>query len=128
MNLPVISIEPYPCSVERYVLKNEDGLTWGGDSFKDSTPQLFANINQAATEVINILKKNFEGVERKRFVVPLFVDVYSQETVSVSEVLDHVSKNVQLHTNPCQHGPNGSLVTVTIEWNQIESMRGKHVC
>ena len=60
---------------ERYVIEDQKQRVWSGNRFSSHNPTLYAKHNDAAVEVQSILKRNFEGVEPQRFVVPLYVEV-----------------------------------------------------
>ena len=87
-------------------------------------PALYARHNDAASDLVNILKSHFDGVSPVKYVVPLIVEVYSDDPVSSVEVVDFLSDHSRLYLNTTihGHGPRKSLVVPTIHWDQIEEV------
>ena len=108
--------------VERYVIEDQKQRVWTGNSFRSHSPALYATHSDAAKEVQTILKKNFEGVEPQRYVVPVCIEVFSHEPVEVAHVAKYLSRVSQLFLNTTDHGngPSNSLVLPWIEWHRIE--------
>lgn len=109
----------------RYQITDEQEHRWDGEQFNSENGVLFADHNVAATEVQEILKKNFEGVKAVKYVVPLYVEVFSNEPVHLNDVAEYLSKASRLYLNTTDHtnGPNNSLVLSSIEWNGIKQMK-----
>ena len=111
---------------ERFIIEDENERTWTGKQFDSQGGVLFARHNDAASEAQNILKRNFEGVEPQRFVVPLYVEVYSQaEPVRLAKVGQYLSEASRLYLNTTEHGngPSDSLALPWIDWSRIEPIK-----
>ena len=109
---------------DRIVIEDEQSQVWTGQAFGQSGV-LYADHKHAATDVQTILKKNFEGVNPQRYVVPLFVEVYSDEPVPVAQVAMYLSTASRLLLNTTDHGngPGDSLVLSWIDWNRIKKLK-----
>jgi hypothetical protein len=111
---------------ERYLIEDEKSRkVWTGDRFSTlHKPTIYADPNAAATEVQNILKKNFAGVEPQRYVVPVCIESFSHEPVTVAQVAQYLSRVSQLFLNTTDYGngPGNSLVLPRIEWHRIEQI------
>lgn len=107
---------------ERYVIEDQQDRVWTGEQFDTQGAALFARHNDAAIEAQAILKKNFNGVEPQRYVVPLFVEVYSHEgPVPLADVAEYLSNASRLYISTTDHGngPGDSLVLPWIDWSRI---------
>jgi hypothetical protein len=108
---------------ERYLIEDQKSRkVWNGQRFKPEGGTLYADHNAAATDVQTILRKNFEGVEPQRYVVPVCIEVFSHEPVPVAQVAQYLSRVSRLFLNTTDHGngPGSSLVLPRIEWHRIE--------
>ena len=110
---------------ERYLIEDEQERVWTGEQFDSEGAALFAMHNDAATEAQNILKRNFNGVEPQRYVVPLYVEVLNHAgPVPVAEVAKYLSLGSRLYLDTTEHGngPGDSLVLPWIEWHRIKEI------
>lgn len=111
---------------QRYVIGDQQERVWTGERFASQGAALFARHNDAATEAQNILKRNFDGVEPQRYVVPLYVEVLNHAgpvlTIEIAQYLSDVSR---LHLNTTEHGngPGDALVLPWIDWNRIKPIK-----
>lgn len=107
---------------ERFWIEDQDDRVWTGERFDSVGGSLFADLNDAALEVQNILKGHFEGAEPRRYVVPLVVEVYSHDPVSVAEIAHYLSRSsrLQIDSHEDGNGPGNSLVLPRIEWHRIQ--------
>ncbi len=111
---------------ERYVIEDHEERFWTGEQFDSQGAALFARHNDAAIEAQSILKANFNGAEPQRYVVPLYVEVYSHAgPVPLAEVAKYLSEASRLYLNTTEHGngPSDSLVLPWIDWCRIEPIR-----
>ena len=109
---------------ERFLIEDEQSQVWTGQEFGQSGV-LYADHNHAAADVQAILKKNFEGVNPQRYVVTVFVEVFSDESVPMGDVALYLSKASWLLLNTTDHGngPGDSLVLPRVEWSLIKNVR-----
>lgn len=110
---------------QRYQITDDQEQLWNGEQFNPENGVLYADHNVACTDVQSILKKNFEGVKAVKYVVPLYVEVFSNEPVSLNDVAVYLSKASRLFLDTTEHGngPDNSLVLSWIEWNDIKQMK-----
>lgn len=119
--LPILSITSTGTpEFPRFQIIDDRGRYWTGNDFR-SSGVVYAAYNAAAIETQEILKRHFDGVEPVRYVVPLFVEVFSDLPVSVALIARHLSRSARLYLDTPQHGhgPEGSLVLPFIDWGQI---------
>ncbi len=112
---------------ERYLIEDQEERVWTGEQFDSQGGALFAKHNDAAIEAQNILKKNFNGVEPQRFVVPLYVEVLNHAgPVPVAEIAKYLSLGSRLYLDTTEHGngPGDSLVLPWIDWSRIKPIKG----
>ena len=113
---------------KRFLIEDQKSQkVWTGDRFSTlHKPTIYADHNAAATEVQNILKKTFVGVEPQRYVVPVCIEVFSHSEVPMNNVAMYLSRVSQLVLNTTDHGngPGSSLVLPRIEWHRIEKIMG----
>lgn len=125
--LPFLSVVPTGSSdvFPRFLISDARDRLWNGHEF-GPTGVIYADPNAAATDVQNILKKNFEGVEPQRYVVPVCIEVLNHAgPVPVAEVAKYLSRVSRLFLNTTEHGngPGDSLVLPRIEWHRIEPLK-----
>ena len=105
----------------RFTILDAQDRHWNGREF-GPTGVLYARHNDAATDTQNILRSHFDG-EPQRYVVPLFVEVYSHERpVPLADVAEYLSNASRLYINTTEHGngPSDSLVLPRIEWHRMK--------
>ena len=121
--LPILSIMKLRSEFGRFMIQDDKKRVWTGEQFDASSRALlYANSNDACLKVHDILKKNFEGVEPKRYVVPCFIEVFSHEPVSEGDIAKYLSDGAILSMDTDKHGNgpgNNSLVLPVIDWRQI---------
>ena len=109
---------------QRYLIEDEQNRLWTGEKF-GQMGVLYADHNHAAADAHQILKNHFKGVKPPRYVVPLFVEVFSHEPVLVAEVVRHLflASHLSLNIDDHGHGPGGSLVLPMIDWDRIKEVK-----
>ena len=109
----------------RYQIADEQEQLWNGQQFQPERGILYADLNVASTDVQSILKKNFEGVKPVKYVVPLTIEVFSNEPVPVNDVAMYLSRASRLYLNTTDHGngPGSSLILPQIEWHRIKQIK-----
>ena len=108
----------------RYHIANEQEQLWNGQQFQPDRGILYADHNVACTDVQSILKKNFEAVKAVKYIVPLTIEVFSNEPVPVNDVAMYLSRASRLFLNTTDHGngPGSSLILPQIEWHRIKQI------
>lgn len=124
--LPILEIQPLQGVVDRFFIQNDKGEVWNGIEFvSKGRSKLFADFQDAAVETQVILKKLFDGHGSVKFVVPVFVEVFSNGMVYPEDIANYLSNacRLQVNTHEHGHGPQDSLVTTKIDWGRIEQMK-----
>lgn len=124
--MPTLRINKYG-KAGRFVIKNEEDKCWNGKRFSDKRPRLYADHNVAARDAQVILQQHFKGIKPTRYVVPMFVDVFSHDPVHLAKLAQFLSVASKFHiaTHKHGHGPDQSLVQTTIDWGQIEEVQNE---
>lgn len=122
--LPILTVLRLANQFDRYVIEDERHRSWNGQRFGNQNPALYANHNEACLDSQNILRSNFKGIEPVKYVVPVFVEVYSHEPVSELDVARYLSASsiLQIDTSIHGNGPQNSLVLPLIDWRRIERL------
>ncbi len=109
----------------RFQIANEQEQVWNGEQFNPQDGVLYADHNHAAIDIQGILKKNFEGSKPQWYVVPVYVQVFSDEPVPMNEVASYLSRSSKLHIDTTSHsnGPDESLVLGSIHWHRIKPVK-----
>ena len=113
--------------LDRYLIEDQEERAWTGEQFDSQGAALFARHNDAAIRSQNILRRNFNGAEPQRFVVPLYVEVLNHAgPVPVAEVAEYLSSASRLYIDTTEHGngPGDSLVLPWIDWSRIKPIKG----
>lgn len=125
--LPVLSVDSVGTPVfPRFVIHDHRRRHWTGEKHgfarSNLSPMLFAERNMASQEAHAILKHHFKGVEPQRYIVPVFVEVYSHDPVEPGEVASYLlnATSFNINVQKCGNGPNNSLVLPTIDWTRME--------
>lgn len=124
--LPVLRVAPFgPPAFRRFQIVNDAGEVWNGDAWEPIGGRVYAAHNAAAAESQRILKSHFEGVEPRRYIAPLVIEVFSDDAVHVAHIVRYLSHAIRLHidTGEHGHGPRNSLVLPCIDWGQIEEVK-----
>ena len=128
--LPLVSIVPVGESYERFKIVNTAHEFWDGKQFtKEGQPSLYANINEASTDIKVFLKQQFgESGGTTYFVAPVFIEVTlgSEGQLDVQEIIDYLHRVCTLETKCHEgYGPRGSLVMPTIAWHRMEQLKNE---
>ena len=120
--LPILTVYRCGKQFERFIIQDDERRVWTGEQFGSGRAALFASQSDACFKVHDILKNQFVGIEPKRYVVPCFVGVFSDEPVSEVDVARFLSQatKLSLRTNEFGNGPNNCLVLPVIDWKRIE--------
>lgn len=123
--LPILRVVQVGNEFDRFLIANEQEQVWNGEQFNPDEGVLYADHNHAACDAQNILKRNFDGSKSQWYVVPVYVQVFSDEPVSMSEVAMYLSRSSRLHIDTTIHGngPDESLVLSRICWNRIKPVK-----
>jgi len=124
--LPILRVVEHDGKFKRFTIEDEKKRQWNGNRFSklDKKPLLYASHNAVATDLHEILKQNFSGGTVK-YVVPVFIEVHSDDPVRVDEIAQYLSASAKLFIDTTTHGngPGSSLVTPWIDWSRIEQMK-----
>ena len=123
--LPILTVYRFGKEFDRFLIKDEKKRVWTGERFDSGCASLYSNPNDACFEVHRILKKQFEGMEPKRYVVPCFIEVFGHEPITEGEIANYLSTGAKLTMDLDKYG-NGpgdnSLVLPVIHWQRIEEL------
>jgi len=123
--LPILRVVENEGKFKRFVIEDEKKRVWNGKRFsKLDKPMLYSDNNSAAADLHKILKTNFSG-ETIKYVVPLFIEVNSDDPVQFEKIAQYLSNSARLFIDTTTHGngPGSSLVTPWIDWSRIEQLK-----
>lgn len=124
--LPILRVASFgPTAFQRFQIVNDAGEVWNGDEFEPIGGRVYAAHNVAAADSQSILRSHFEGIAPKRYMAPLFVEVFSDDVIHVAHIVSYLSRATRLHIDTAEHshGPRNSLVLPCIDWSQIEQVK-----
>lgn len=121
MSIPILGVFQNSGPFNRFVIRE-----WNGSEFVEfKGSELYDNPNKAMLDVRKILINNIGNVSPVRYVVPLFVDVYSHQRIDMYHVAEYLSKSATLQVDTAIHG-NGyksSLIFPTVDWRHMEPVK-----
>lgn len=112
----------------RFSIMDDEGnhLDERNDSWGDrDKATLYANAADGCRKIQNILLEKFGNVPNRRFVVPLFVDLYCEDEVTSKQVADWLYQVTRIATDVDRHGLGPvaeSLGLLNIDWDLLREM------
>lgn len=112
-------------SVRFVILHLRSNLMWDGESFVDDFDQArkFWHPSDACGEMQDILREHYGQLRRRRFVVPVEIEVYG--SVTPKEVAEYLSRAsiLSIRTEEYGNGPAECLVLPVIHWGYIRELK-----
>jgi hypothetical protein len=109
----------------RHVISDRHLRFWCGTEWSGDLKQalLYHDANEACAEVQRLLMLEYGDKPRRRFIAPVYVDLYSDTEVSERDLRHWLSRACRLLVNPANEsaGPAaGSLGLVNINWAEMD--------
>ena len=121
MSIPILGVCQNSGPFDRFVIRE-----WNGSEFVEfQGSELYDNPNKAMLDVRKILIDKVGNVKPVRYVVPLYVDVFSHQRIDMYHVAEYLSRSATLQVDTTLHG-NGyksSLILPTVEWKYMQPVK-----
>ena len=112
-------------SVRFIIIHLRSNQMWDGESFVDDFDQArkYFHPSDACADMQDILKEHYGQLPRRRFVVPVEIEVYG--SVSKKEIAEYLYRASVLNIRTEEHGngPAECLVLPTIHWGYIRELK-----
>ena len=112
-------------SVRFIILNVRNNLIWDGESFVDDfdSARKYWHPSDACADMQDILREHYGQLTRRRFVVPVEIEVYgSVPEKQIAEYL-HRSSILSIRTEEYGNGPAECLVLPVIHWGYIKELK-----
>lgn len=109
----------------RFLIADPQSKFWTGSDWTEheSDGCLFASVNDAGRAIQEIQLAEYGQKPMRRFVAPVYVDLYSETDVTLDEIRDWLVRVARLTVDAEQHG-NGpvedSLGLTMIDWSKLK--------
>ena len=124
IKLPILSVLRLNNMFGRFIIRDEKNRNWTGKRLTDKSPPiLYSDAGEACRDTHKILRSHFpKAMKPRTYVVPVFIEVYSEEPLSEGEIAEFLAKSqLQMDIDKNGNGPGDkSLVMPTIDWKRIE--------
>lgn len=112
----------------RYVISDGDSNYWTGTSWSPDEDEafLYHALPDAATDIHKLLMLQYGNLPRKRFVAPIYIDLYSENTVDLNVLKLWLHRISRLLMKSEQHGNgplNGTLGLCHIDWKKLKEVK-----
>ncbi|GAA4444249.1 hypothetical protein [Novipirellula rosea] len=112
-------------SVRFFILNVRNNLMWDGESFVDDFDQArkYWHPSDACADMQDILREHYGQLRRRRFVVPVEIEVYG--SVSPKEIAEylHRASILSIRSEEFGNGPAECLVLPIIHWGFIKELK-----
>lgn len=110
----------------RFIIRNvRNNLMWDGDGFTNDffAAVKYAHSSDACAAMQDLLKEHYGQLRRRRFVVPVEIEVYG--SVSQQEIAEYLYRSSVLNIRTEEHGngPAECLVLPVIHWGYIRELK-----
>lgn len=126
LSLVPLGTPEYP----RYVIADQYLRYWTGDSWTeqkdDAHALVYANSNDALHDMNKLLMVDHEKKQVKRYRAPMYIDLYSDGTISKRELQMWLLKATKLIIDSPKHGNGpiaGSLGSCRINFGELEEYK-----
>ena len=122
----VINLEPVGTTTfPRWIIASKDGRFWNGNVWASKRKEalLFAHLLEASRAVEEIQRHEYGNKPcLKRITVPLVIEVRSDEPVDPETLKAWIKKAATMYVDYQKNGngPEGSLVLIGINWEEIK--------
>lgn len=112
----------------RFLISDSSDKFWAGSDWTEyeSDGCLFASVNDAGRAIQEILLAEYGQKPMRRFVAPVYVDLYSETDVTLDQIKDWLFKVSRLTVDAEMHG-NGpvedSLGLTLIDWSELKEIK-----
>ena len=114
----------------RFLIADPNENFWTGEDWSDEETDgcLFASVNDAGQTVQEILLAQHGDKPMRRFVAPVYVDVFSDTNLTQDQIKEWLVKVARLTMDAEAHG-NGpvddSLGLTLIDWNKLREIKAE---
>ena len=117
---------------ERFVISDQYLRYWTGTewSSKENEAQVFCNNNEALERVQKLLLLDIGPMPARRFQAPIFLDLYSDQEISVRDLQIWLTRIAKLLMDSPRHGNGplqGTLGLASIDWSQLKELSAKEM-
>lgn len=117
---------------ERFVISDQYLRYWTGSewSLKENEAQVFCNNNEALERVQKLLLLDIGPMPARRFQAPIFLDLYSEQEISVRDLQIWLTRIAKLLMDTPRHGNGplqGTLGLTWIDWSQLKELSAKEM-
>ena len=112
----------------RFLISDSSDRFWTGSDWTEHEADgcLFASVNDAGRAIQEILLAEYGQKPMRRFVAPVYVDLYSETDVTLDQIKDWLFKVSRLTVDAEMHG-NGpveeSLGLTLIDWSELKEIK-----
>ena len=109
----------------RFLIADPQSKFWTGSDWTEHEADgcLFASVNDAGLAIQKILLAEYGQKPMRRFVAPVYVDLYSETDVTLDQIREWLFRVARLTVDTEQHG-NGpvdhSLGLMMIDWSKLK--------
>lgn len=112
----------------RFKITDPQHKFWTGKDWTDieSEGRLYASINDAAKAIQELLLAEHGHKTMRRFVAPVYVDLYADEELTWDAVTDWLVRVARLSIDSETHGNGpviGTLGLCHIDWGQLQEIK-----
>jgi len=111
----------------RFLIADPQSKFWTGSDWTEHEANgcLFASVNDAGRAIQEILLAEYGQKPMRRFVAPVYVDLYSETDVTLNEITEWLAKVSRLTVDAEMHGNGpveGSLGLTMIDWSKLKEI------
>lgn len=112
----------------RFLIADSQCKFWTGKDWseKESDGCLFASVNDAGQAVQEIMLAEYGDKPMRRFVAPVFLDLYADTDLTLDQITEWLVKVARLTMDAEQHG-NGpvaeSFGLTKIDWSKLKEIK-----
>jgi hypothetical protein len=117
---------------QRYVISDQYLRYWTGTewSSNENQAELFCDNNEALERVQKLLLLDLGPMPARRFQAPVFLDIYSDQEISVRDLKAWLTKVAKLLMDSPRHGNGpiqGTLGLTWIDWSKLKELTAEEM-